>query len=270
MPHVRSKDGTIIRYERTGEGPRVVLVDGALAYRAHQGGRPLASALAPDFTVVVYDRRGRGESTDTPPYAVEREIEDIEALIDAVTPPAHLYGLSSGAVLAVKAAAALRDRIDRVAVLEPPLNRSTPEAKDEVRTFAEQMTRLLAADRCSDAVEFFLRDMVPPEALRVLKQSPEWKLMESIAPTLAYDIAVMGDGTVPPEAARVLAPTLVLDGSESPMFKHAAADALAAALPAGERRTLAGQTTLVPPDVLAPVLRRFFLVRAASAATNSA
>jgi pimeloyl-ACP methyl ester carboxylesterase len=257
MPHVSSQDGTMIAYERSGAGPAVILVDGALAYRDHRGSRPLASELSTHFTVVTYDRRGRGESTDTLPYAVEREIEDIEALINLVGAPVFLYGFSSGAVLALRAAAALRATVAKLVVLEPPLNPDSPSGKEEFRRFAEHMDRLLAADRRSDAVEFFLQDMVSPDVLQAIKESPEWSLMERVAPTLAYDNAVMGDGSVPPEAAHVLAPTLVLVGGQSADFKHAAADALVATIPRSERRTLNGYSTLVPPDVLAPVLRPF-------------
>src|SRR5687767_10101157 len=137
MPHVTSRDGTSIAYDESGSGPAIILVDGALAYRDHRGGRPLASELARHFTTVTYDRRGRGESTDTQPYAVEREIEDIEALINAVGAPVSLYGFSSGAVLAVKAAAALRSKVAKLAVLEPPLNSDSPADKEEFQKFAD-------------------------------------------------------------------------------------------------------------------------------------
>jgi pimeloyl-ACP methyl ester carboxylesterase len=257
MPYVTSRDGTSIAYDKSGGGPAIILVDGALAYRDHRGGRPLASELARHFTTVTYYRRGRGESTDTQPYAVEREIEDIEALINAVGPPVFLYGFSSGAVLAVKAAAALPSKVAKLAVLEPPLNSSSPADREEFRNFADHLNGLLAAGRRGAAVEFFLHDMVPPDVLQAIKASPEWDLMERVAPTLAYDSAVMGEGSVPAEAFDVLAPTLVLHGGESPEYKRSAANALTAALPRSERRTLDGHSTLVPPEVLAPLLRVF-------------
>jgi pimeloyl-ACP methyl ester carboxylesterase len=259
MPRVTSKDSTVIAYDKTGRGPAIVLVDGAMAYRAYRGGRPLAAELSKHFTVVTYDRRGRGESGDTPPYAVEREIEDIDALVRELGGKVNLYGFSSGAVLAVRAAAALGDKVMKLAVLEPPFNGDDEPSKQESVKFAQRMAKLLEEGKNSEAVEFFLSDMVPPEVLESMKGTPDWRAMESVAPTLAYENAVMGDGSVPKELAKSIAvPALVLDGGDSPAFKHGAADALAEALPNAKRKTLQGQTTLVPPEVLAPVLKAFF------------
>jgi pimeloyl-ACP methyl ester carboxylesterase len=260
MTQVNAKDGTRIAYDRTGEGPPVILVDGALGYRAHRGGRPLAAALSRSFTMVAYDRRGRGDSGDTQPYAVEREIEDIDALIAQVGAPVGLYGFSSGAALALQAAAHLgRDRISRLAMLEPPFGGDDQTARDEFLAYRARMSELLDAGRSGDAVAFFLRDMLPPEVLEELRRSPDWAPMEAVARTLGYDNEVMGDGAVPAAiAAAVIVPAVVLDGADSPAFKHAAADALARALPHGRRQTLAGQDTQVPAEVLAPVLAAFF------------
>jgi pimeloyl-ACP methyl ester carboxylesterase len=259
MPRVESKDGTSIAYEAHGRGSVVVLVDGALAHRAYRGGRALAAELAKTHGVVVYDRRGRGESTDESPYAVRREVEDIEALIDASGGRAGLYGFSSGAVLALHAAAALPDKVTRIAFHEPPFGGDDEASKRESLAFAESMSALLRAGDRDGAVELFLRDMLPPEVLRDLRSSSDWSLLAAVAPTLAHDNAVLGDGSVPVSVARrVLVPALVIDGSESPPFKRAAADALARALPSSERRTLEGVDTLVPPDALAPVLTEFF------------
>lgn len=258
MTQVTSKDGTIIAYEKVGQGPALILIDGAMAYRGYRGGVPLAEELSKDFTVVAYDRRGRGESTDTQPYALAREIEDIEALVDMVGAPVYLYGFSSGSVLTIKAAAALGDKVTKVAVLEPPLNPDDEASKQEFLAFSTHMTQLLKEGKNSDAVAFFLEGMLPPDMLEEMKQTPDWKLMEAVAPTLAYDNVVMGNGAVPAEAADVHVPALVLDGGESPDFKHAAADDLAAALPNAERKTLEGQMTIVPAEVLAPVLTEFF------------
>lgn len=259
MPYVTSKDGTRIAYESVGSGPVVVLVDGAMAHREHRGGRPLAAALSNQFTVVCYDRRGRGESGDTSPYAAEREIEDIDALIQAAGAPVRLYGFSSGAVLALHAAAALRGKVAKLAVLEPPFNGDDDASKREMAEFGSQLTALVRENRRGDAVEFFLGGMVPPDVLEGMKQMPEWKLMEAVAPTLAYEVVLMGDGAVPLNvAAAVTIPTLVLVGGESPPFKQEAVVALARALPEGRRETLHGQTTLVAPEVIAPILSAFF------------
>lgn len=259
MSKVTSKDGTKIAYEKTGTGPAVLLVDGALAYRGHRGGRPLAAALAADFTVVTYDRRGRGESTDTQPYAVERELEDVEALVRELPGPVHLYGFSSGAVLALRAAAELGDRVATLALLEPPFNQANDAARREFADYAQRMAALLREGRRGDALAWFLGDMVPPDVLEAMKRAPEWRSMEAVAPTLAYESEVLGDGSVPIEVAkRVRVPVLVLEGGDSPEFKHRAAQDLVEALPHARRTTLAGQSIDVPVEVLAPVLKSFF------------
>ena len=256
MPRLRSADGTVIGYDRTGSGPVVVLVDGALAYREYRGGRPLAAALASDYTVVAYDRRGRGESTDVSPYSVDRELDDLAALVDDVGSPACVYGFSSGAVLALRAAARLGGKVARLVLHEPPFGGSDESARLEFARYAQQMAALIAGKRSGDAVAFFLSDMLPPDALAAMKQSPAWALMEAVAPTLVYDNAVMGDGAVLTALAEtVAAPTWILDGADSATFKYVAADALAKAMPRAKRKTLQGYGALVPPEVLAPVLK---------------
>jgi pimeloyl-ACP methyl ester carboxylesterase len=260
MPHVVSKDGTRIGYDRTGRGAVIILIDGALGHRGYRGGRPLAAQLSADFSVIAYDRRGRGESTGGQPYAVLREIEDLQALIDEAGGPAGLYGFSSGSVLALRAAAALgSEKVSKLAVMEPPFGGEDERSREEFRGCCDQMAALLRAGRNEDAVAFFLQDMLPPEVLKAMKESPDWAAMAAVAPTLAHDNAVMGDGAVPVDVARaVTVPSLVLDGGESPDFKRVAADALARALPQARRRTLEGQATLVAAEVLAPVLKDFF------------
>jgi pimeloyl-ACP methyl ester carboxylesterase len=172
---------------------------------------------------------------------------------------ASVYGFSSGAVLALRAAAALADKVVKLAVLEPPFNPDDDRSKSEFAEFCQRMADLLREGRHGDAVEFFLADMLPPEVLEGMKGTPAWQAMERVAPTLAYDNAVLGDGAVPIEVARaVRVPALVLAGGDSLDFKLTAADDLAAALPDARRLNLDGQTTLVPPEVLAPVLTAFF------------
>src|SRR4051794_8346671 len=148
----RSKDGTIIAYEQTGSGPTVILVAAALADRG--GARRLAGHLAVQFTVINYDRRGRGKSTDTNPYAVKREVEDIEALIDASGAPTFLFGSSSGSVLALDAASKLGSKIKRLFIYEPPfiVDDSRPPMPDDLIT---EVTNLTAAGRRDDAVKLF-------------------------------------------------------------------------------------------------------------------
>jgi pimeloyl-ACP methyl ester carboxylesterase len=261
MSQVISKDGTSIAYDKTGIGPPVLLVDGAMTYRAFFGLKgPLSAELSKHFTVYTYDRRGRGESTDTKPYAVEREIDDIGALIKEADSSVYLFGISSGAVLALKAAAELgAARVMKLALYEPPLTFGD-EAKQASAQYTRQLAKLLEADRREDAVALFMTIAgQSAEMIESMRQSPEWPIMEALAPTLAYDNAIMGDGSLPVDAATAATmPALVLDGSESPAFMHKAADALAKAMPHSERKTLDGQTHEVSPKVLAPVLITFF------------
>jgi pimeloyl-ACP methyl ester carboxylesterase len=256
---VTSRDGTRIVFERSGDGPALVLVDGALCCRSYGPMTPLAELLATDFTVYRYDRRGRGGSGDTSPYAVAREVEDLEAVIAAAGGSALGFGISSGGALALEAAAG-GVPITRLAIYEPPLAVEPDLA--ESRQFADRIAELITADRRGDAVEFFLTSGgVSASAIAELRAGPSWPLWESVAPTLVYDNAVLGDGGVPRgRAATVTAPTLVANGGESPDFFRQAAEATAAAVPDGRHRVLAGQSWgQVAPEALAPMLRGFFL-----------
>lgn len=257
MQTVRSKDGTTIAFETTGEGPAVVLVGGALSTRA--GGAPLATLLAPHFTVFCFDRRGRGDSGDTPPYAVEREIEDLGAVIDAAGGSAFVVGHSSGAGLALLAAASGLP-ITKLALFEPPyfVGESRPPMPVDYQT---RLTDLLAAGRRGDAVALFMTEAVgvPAEFVSRMRQDPIWPGLEAVAHTLPYDHAVMGDNSIPTErAASVRIPTLVVDGGASPDWMRQAAASLAEILPQGRHLTLEGQTHNVAPEAFAPVLVEFF------------
>ncbi|MFV0133508.1 alpha/beta fold hydrolase [Streptomyces sp. HMX87] len=251
-----SRDGTRLAYERTGRGPAVILVSGAMSTGATMA--PLAAELAGRFEVVVYDRRGRGESGDTPPYAVDREVEDLVALIEAVGGEASLYGVSSGGALVLRAAASGLP-VRRAAVYEAPyaMDDAGVAARAEYR---ERLTEALRQDRRGDAVELFLRLTGLGEAvIQGARQSPMWAGMESIAPSLAYDDAVMGDGRIPRELlASVTAPVLALAGGASPGWMHETARAVAEAVPDGRYGTVEGQSHLAEPGVLAPVLTEFF------------
>lgn len=259
--YVTSRDGTRIAFDKLGKGPALVLVGGALSDRAGGGG--LAQLLAPRFTVYSYDRRGRGDSTDTPPYAVRREIEDLEALIDDAGGSAFVYGKSSGASLALHATAELGAKIRKLAVYEPPFDDATGAAS-EWRDFNTKLGALLAADRDADAVTFFLKFVgTPDEVLAKIKASPAWTGMQAMAPTLAYDNAVVGDDRSVPVgiASKIKAPTLVMDGGASlgPMpFMRATADKLAKHIPDARRQIVEGQGHDVSPKVLAPILVKFF------------
>lgn len=260
MPQVESKDGTTIVYDTTGHGPTLVLINGAMGYRDNWGDQPLADELSDRFTVVTYDRRGRGESGDAQTYAVAREVEDVEALIDAAGAPAHLYGFSSGAVLALKAAATLGPKVGRLVLHGIPLGTG---GEHEARSFGEykkRMTELLEANQRGDAVALFFADMLPPEIVEQLRGSPEWAKMETVAPTLNYDNDVMGDGLLPVLDARtVTMPTLILDNSGSPPFIKDTADTLADIMPNAERQTVEGEHRPEPHTLAASLV--FFLGR---------
>jgi pimeloyl-ACP methyl ester carboxylesterase len=256
MDTVHSKDGTRIAFDRLGEGPAVILVSGGSTARAIH--THLAEMLAVEFTVLNYDRRGRGDSGDTPPYAVGREIEDLRAVIDAAGGSAAVFGNSSGGILALHAAVAGLP-ITRLALWEPPFG-TDPDAPRRQGLYAAQLTELLDAGRRGDAVALFMRTVgLPEEMIAGMRQSPMWPGLEALAPTLAYDAAVMGDSTVPTGLpAKITAPTLVVDGSETSAWAANAAQVLTEALPDGHRHTLKGQDHNVAWDVLAPVLREFF------------
>jgi pimeloyl-ACP methyl ester carboxylesterase len=259
MSKATSRDGTTIAFTRAGEGPALVLVDGALSYRGFGAMAGLADVLASYFTVYTYDRRGRGESGDTAPYAVDREVEDLEALITEAGGSPYVCGLSSGAVLALEAAA-YGLAISKLALYEPPLARGGGDLH-ETSDFTVRLEGLLAAGRRGDAVEWFFTNAgVPPEAIAEMREEPEWQMFEAIAPTLGYDNAVLGDGTVPRErAAKVTVPTLVANGAESPAFFHQGAQATADAIRDARHRTLEGQSWgRVAPEALASALTEFF------------
>lgn len=256
MSTVTSRDGTSIGFDRAGSGPALILVDAAAGFRGFGPMGALAEALASDFTVFTYDRRGRGESGDTLPYAVEREIEDIQALIDVAGGPAFVHGFSSGAVLALSAA----ERglaIPKLTLLEPPLPLDPPPA-DEPDLGAE-VADLVAAGRRGDAVEHFNRSIgVPEEYLVGMREQPWWPAMEALAHTLVYDTIITGTFPVA-RLSTITTPTLVIDSDGTDDQLRGWADGAAAALPNGSRRTLPGEWHGVEPEILAPAMVAFFI-----------
>ncbi len=256
MNNVTSRDGTTIAFDQLGDGPPVILVCGASTDR--MANAPLAALLAENFTVFNYDRRGRGDSGDTPPYAVEREVEDLDAVIDDAGGSAFVYGTSSGGVLALEAAASGL-AITKLALWEPPfiLDESLRPPADSARTYTE----LVSAGRRGDAVEFFMTKVVglPPEFVAHARTQPFWQAQEALAHTLAYDATIMGDYSLPTErAASVAVPTLVIAGEASFPFMRETAQALANIIPDAQSRILEGQEHNVAPEALAPVLEEFF------------
>jgi pimeloyl-ACP methyl ester carboxylesterase len=260
MNTLSSRDGTTIAYDEQGEGPALILVDGALTVHSSGSGSELAKLLAPHFTVYGFDRRGRGESGDTLPYAVDREIDDIEALIDRAGGLAFLYGHSSGGPLAMRAAIRLGGKVSKIALYEPPYN-NDPDVQESWSQYLRQLNQALAEGRRGDALALFMRLIgTPPEQVARMRRAPFWPGMEAVAPTLAYDhAAILGDSwSAPVElAARVSVPALVMAGDASLPFMPDAARVLSQAIPQGQLRTLEGQTHEVKPGALAPVLVEF-------------
>ena len=267
MEKVVSRDGTAIAFDRVGDGPPLILVGGAFQHRAIDlTSARLTELLAPGSTVFHYDRRGRGDSGDTAPYAVEREVEDLEALIVKAGGSAHVFGMSSGGALALEAAAHGLPIVS-LALYEPPF------IVDDTRPLPptdlpDRYTALMAEGRRGEVVELFITKAVglPDDAVAQLRHAPVWPALESVAHTLSYDAAVMrdtGTGSAEPlkRWASVRTPTLVIDGGESPAWARNAVRALVDTLPKAERRTLEGQTHQVSADALAPVLDAFFAER---------
>jgi pimeloyl-ACP methyl ester carboxylesterase len=268
MRTVTSRDGTTIAYDHSGEGPALIIVNGASATRGADAS--LAGLLAPGISVIAYDRRGRGDSGDTAPYAVEREVEDIEALLDAAGGSGYVMGHSSGAVLALEAAKRLPGKITRLVLYEPPfiIDESRSPAPED---YEAHLAGLIAEGQRGDAMAYFMRFVgASDEMVAQMRQSPMWPAMEQVAPTLVYDARVMGDTqygdpTSLNKFAGVTTPTLVLDGSvlmgsaEAHVFMRHAADAIARVLPNAQRQTLEGQDHGADPAVLAPVIKAFLI-----------
>jgi pimeloyl-ACP methyl ester carboxylesterase len=255
-----SKDGTTIAYDLTGEGPAVILVGGALSQRSAPQAQSLAVSLAPHFAAIDYDRRGRGDSGDTAPYAMAREVEDLEALIDKVGGVAFVYGHSSGAVLALEAARKLGAKIKKLALYEPPFignGNGTRPAADHLARLKEMQMQ----DRRAEMLKYWMMEVVgmPAQALGPVKDSPMWEGLLSLAPTLVYDMTIMKEYSNPAERIKAIqTPTLALDGGASPAWAQEATQLLVDTLPNSKRQTLAGQTHSVDPAMLTPVLVDFF------------
>lgn len=260
MSHVTSKDGTTIAYERWGNGPALILVDGALCSRAFGPSPKLAPLLAQHFTVYAYDRRGRGQSSDAHPYSPAREVEDIAALIGAAGGSAFLLGLSSGGALALEAAASGL-RVEKVVAYEPPY--VDDDGQRGGAAHEGELERLLAEGHRGRAVKYFMKDMVgaPGPIIVMMRLVPWiWRKLEAVAHTLPYDAAVMTAFRIPrTRFASIGVPTLVLNGTKTdPRLRHAA-QAIVDAIPAARHLELAGQTHNVKPDVLTPAVVEFLI-----------
>lgn len=265
MKTIISKDGTRIAFDQAGSGPAVILTFGAFSYRKYPQSEELMNLLANDFTVINYDRRGRGDSGDTKPYAVQREIEDLDALIQEVGGSACVFGLSSGAVLALKAAAQ-GSHIRKLALYGPPLRVDTSGPLPP-SDFLHHLNELIAADKRSDAVHYFMTKGMgaPGFAIRMMRFMPGvWPRLKAVANTLPYDAAILeglaeGKPIQASQWAAVTMPTLVMGGGKSPASSHHTVDALTKALPNAQQRTLPGLShTNIDMKVIAPELIAFF------------
>jgi pimeloyl-ACP methyl ester carboxylesterase len=258
MDSVISKDGTRIAYHKTGSGPVIILVDGAFCSKDFGPMAKLAPLLSKSFTTISYDRRARGESGDTKPYSVAREIEDIEALIKIAGGQASLFGISSGAILCIHAVAA-GVNVNKIALLEPPYvgNKNGKRPADAV----QQLSRMIAENKKGDAVKFYLTKVIGVPAIFafILRLTPNWPKMKAIAPSLPYDAAICGDFNLPvKQLASIKLPAIVIDSTKSPAMLRDAVKAVADALPNGKQISLNGKVHDVPPEILVPALTEFF------------
>jgi len=260
MSHIQSNDGTRIAYERTGSGPALIVVDGALCSRAFGPSAKLAPLLAKHFTVFTYDRRGRGQSGDTEPYSASREVDDIAALINVTGGPVSLLGLSSGGALALEAAANGLP-VNKVAAYEPPYV-DVEGNRGGATMHQGQLTQILAAGDRGGALKYFMKDMVgaPAAMVVMLRLMPwVWRKLEAVAHTLPYDAAVMTEFRIPQARfASINVPSLIMNGSKTDTRLRDAARKVAGVIPRSVHRELAGQTHNVKAEVLVPPVVEFF------------
>lgn len=256
---VTSRDGTRIAYERAGSGPALLVVNGALGFRAMSFARQLRTELAKYFTVIDYDRRGRGESSDQRSYSVDREIEDIDTLVrQAAGGACYVFAQSSGAALALRAAAA-GVPMKALVAYEPPFMVGNP--KDRPATdFREHLTALIAKGQRDEAVRYFMRSVgVPAFFVSLMRLFPFWKQLRSSAHTLPYDAEIMGDFELPArQLAAIDAPVIAAAGEKTTPTLERAAQAVAETVPGAQHRVAPKMSHAVKPALLAPLLREWF------------
>ena len=265
MKIVTSKDGTTIAFDQIGTGPVIVLVNSPR--QIERSMRKLAKLLAEEFTVINYDRRGRGDSTDTSPYAVQREVEDIEALIDVAGGSVFIFGSSSGCGSCFGSSQQTFSKVRKQILYEPPfiVDDSRPPMPAD---FVEQVKDLLAKGKRSDALKLFFSTAmgIPSIFIFMMRLMPSWSKSKAVAHTLPYDLMILGDTQrgKPLSSSRWAAasmPTLVLSGGKSEAFFHTAGDALAEILPNAQHRILKDQhhgSVVMSPNIVASEMAQFF------------
>ncbi len=255
MPKVISKDGTEIIYEKRGKGPNLILVDGAFCFRDSGTTPMMMPLLLQHFTVYSYDRRGRGESGNTQPYLVEKEIEDLQAVVKAIAEPTYMVGFSSGAALALQAVAK-GVKVKKLALFEPPYVGTKPPAN-----LIQQLNQMIVDNKRSDAVTYFLTKIMgmPAFFTYIMRLIPGvWAKNMSVAHTLPYDIAIMGDNSVPKAAASITVPTIVITGVKSAESLRKAVAAVTKIIPNAKQVDIEGMSHMIKPNLLLPVLLEFF------------
>lgn len=257
MPKTTSKDGTIIAYDVKGQGPLLILVLGALNRRSQV--KELTELLRDRFTVVSYDRRGRGDSTDTLPYSTDKEVEDIQALIDDLGESAYLYGHSSGCVLALMAAKKLNDKVDGLALYELPYDADV-SAQKTAEAYREELAQLLAENNRGNAVALFVKSVgVSDKQIAAMERLPMWKGLTAMAHTIAYDTIELMEQYPKLDIKGIDTKTLVMYGSASPSFMGETAQELSSTMKNAQSRAIEEQAHDVKADVLAPLLAEFFV-----------
>ena len=258
MKTTKSKDGTTLAYDVYGSGPALIYITGATCFRSFEPVLHDAAVFAEQFTVYNYDRRGRGDSGNTLPYAAAREVEDIEAMVDAAGGTAYVYGHSSGAILALEAAMQLGDKVSKLVMYDP----SYASDKADQHAFTELsqgVDRLLDSGKNDEAINLFLEGIgIPAEVINgMMRQSAQWPTMVALAPTLAYDAMLASDLAPVERAFRLTIPTHIMTGEESPASMHEVANQLREAIPNATYKTVAGQDHIPNPEVVLPLLSSF-------------
>lgn len=259
MGRIRSKDGSPIYYEQYGDGPPLILVDGAFCNSSFGPMPDLAPLLAEQFTVFIYDRRGRGKSGDQSRYDVEREVKDLDAIINEAGGSAYVFGMSSGGILSLRAAAS-GCNIKKLAVYEPPISVDMQEHQI-AKANAKKLQKLITSGKRTEAVKYFLKEAVEMYAfvVFVMRWLPVWKKMKEVAHTLPYDASITAEWPISVLSERNIdVPLYILGGEKSSESLHRSVHSLTDAIPHARSRMLEGQSHNVKPKVLAPELIKFF------------